>query len=78
MAQTLTYPLDVLRRRMQVTGMDSMPVYSSTMDAVRKIVANEGFFRGLYKGIVPNLLKVAPSIGTSFATYEFCKEWLGA
>lgn len=37
--------------------------------AIRTIVVAEGFF-GLYRGIVPNLLKVAPSIGTSFAVYE--------
>lgn len=71
-SQTLTYPLDVLRRRMQVSGMkDSRLGYSdkSAWGAVRTIVMSEGIF-GLYRGIVPNLLKVAPSIGTSFATYE--------
>ena len=32
-AQTVTYPLDVLRRRMQVTGMESVSYkYSSTWD----------------------------------------------
>lgn len=32
-AQTVTYPLDVLRRRMQVTGMDAVSYkYSSTWD----------------------------------------------
>ena len=29
----------------------------------------EGVF-GLYRGITPNLLKVAPSIATSFCCYE--------
>ncbi|PWN90243.1 mitochondrial carrier [Acaromyces ingoldii] len=75
-SQTLTYPLDVLRRRMQVSGMkDSKLGYSdkSSFAAIRTIVTREGFF-GLYRGIVPNLLKVAPSIGTSFVTYEFVQQ----
>jgi solute carrier family 25 phosphate transporter 23/24/25/41 len=74
-SQTLTYPLDVLRRRMQVSGMkDSRLGYSdkNAWAAVMTIVKGEGFW-GLYRGIVPNLLKVAPSIGTSFATYEFVR-----
>ncbi|KAL1919724.1 uncharacterized protein VTP21DRAFT_1655 [Calcarisporiella thermophila] len=75
-AQTITYPLDVLRRRMQVTGMTSIGYkYRGTLDAARNVVAKEGV-RGLYKGMVPNYLKVAPAIATSFVTYEWCKELL--
>ncbi|CAI7573544.1 unnamed protein product [Penicillium bialowiezense] len=61
-AQTCTYPFDVLRRRFQINTMSGMGYqYSSIWDAVRVIVAEEGM-RGLFKGIGPNLLKVAPSI----------------
>lgn len=75
-AQTVTYPLDVLRRRMQVTGMSSMQYkYSGTWDAARTMVRKEGV-RGLYKGMIPNYLKVAPAISISFVTYEWCKEVL--
>jgi solute carrier family 25 phosphate transporter 23/24/25/41 len=75
-AQTITYPLDVLRRRMQVTGMPGVAYkYNSTWDALKKLVAQEGI-KGLYKGMVPNYLKVAPAIGVSFVTYEACKEVL--
>ncbi|KAM0756143.1 mitochondrial carrier [Meredithblackwellia eburnea MCA 4105] len=73
-SQTLTYPLDVLRRRMQVVGMSSMGYnYKNGWDAIFCIIRQEGL-RGLYKGIIPNLLKVGPSIGTSFAVYEFSKD----
>lgn len=71
-SQTLTYPLDVLRRRMQVAGMkDSRLGYhdKNAIDAIRNIIRADGFV-GLYRGLLPNLLKVAPSIGTSFLTYE--------
>lgn len=88
-SQTLTYPFDVLRRKMQVTGMkDGAVKYSSALDALRSILRVEGV-GGLYRGLWPNLracpvlsvyrsspvlmimaVKVAPSIATSFFTYE--------
>ncbi|KAF9954117.1 hypothetical protein BGZ65_004233 [Modicella reniformis] len=75
-AQTVTYPLDVLRRRMQVTQMAGVSYkYSSTWDGVKKIIRQEGV-RGLYKGMVPNYLKVAPAISISFVAYEQCKQML--
>ncbi|CAO3662182.1 unnamed protein product [Umbelopsis vinacea] len=75
-AQTVTYPLDVLRRRMQVTGMSTMQYkYRGTWDATKTMVQKEGI-RGLYKGMIPNYLKVAPAISISFVTYEWCKEVL--
>jgi solute carrier family 25 phosphate transporter 23/24/25/41 len=77
-AQTITYPLDVLRRRMQVTTMKNVNYkYRNTLHAVRVIIAEEGI-RGLYKGMIPNYLKVAPAIGVSFWSYELCKDILGA
>ncbi|CAI2183130.1 5843_t:CDS:2 [Funneliformis geosporum] len=76
-AQTITYPLDVLRRRMQVTGMPGVPYkYKGTWDALNKLIVQEGV-KGLYKGMGPNYLKVAPAIGVSFVTYEACKELMG-
>ncbi|KAI0930350.1 hypothetical protein AcW1_009067 [Taiwanofungus camphoratus] len=77
-SQTLTYPFDVLRRKMQVTGM-GMPGarYDGALHALQSVVRSEGV-RGLYRGLWPNLLKVAPSIATSFFVYELVKELLGA
>jgi len=74
-SQTLTYPFDVLRRKMQVRGMGTAlgPQYNGALHALVVIVRNEGI-AGLYRGIWANLLKVAPSIATSFFTYEFVKE----
>ncbi|SCZ90762.1 BZ3500_MvSof-1268-A1-R1_Chr1-3g02225 [Microbotryum saponariae] len=73
-SQTLTYPLDVLRRRMQVVGVKGLGYeYSGAWNAVFTIIRKEGL-KGLYKGIIPNLLKVGPSIGTSFAVYEATRD----
>ncbi|GLB12068.1 hypothetical protein AtubIFM57258_009346 [Aspergillus tubingensis] len=39
------------------------------------IVAQEGL-RGLFKGIVPNLLKVAPSMASSWLSFELTRDFL--
>ncbi|KAG6420200.1 hypothetical protein SASPL_116720 [Salvia splendens] len=87
--QTVAYPLDVIRRRMQMVGWNNAasivtgdgrskaPLeYSGMVDAFRKTVRHEGF-RALYKGLVPNSVKVVPSIAIAFVTYEQVKELLG-
>lgn len=77
-SQTLTYPLDVLRRRMQVAGMQNSKLgYSdkNAIDAIRNIIRADGF-TGLYRGLWPNLLKVAPSIGVSFLVYESVQSYI--
>ncbi|KAI0424781.1 mitochondrial carrier domain-containing protein [Xylaria sp. FL1042] len=75
-AQTCTYPFDVLRRRFQINTMSGMGYqYKSIGDAVRVIVAQEGI-RGLYKGLVPNLLKVAPSMAANWLSFELTRDFL--
>lgn len=76
-SQTLTYPFDVLRRKMQVRGLGSAlgPQYNGALHALQMILKTEGV-KGLYRGLWPNLLKVAPSIATSFFTYELVKDFL--
>ncbi|TIA95784.1 hypothetical protein E3P96_03754 [Wallemia ichthyophaga] len=54
-SQTITYPCDVLRRKMQVNGIFG-PKYDGSIDAVRHIVKSEGV-KGLYRGIVANWMK---------------------
>jgi solute carrier family 25 phosphate transporter 23/24/25/41 len=74
-AQTATYPFDVLRRRFQINTMSGMGYqYKSIFDAVRVIVAQEGA-AGLYKGIAPNLLKVAPSMASSWLSFELTRDF---
>jgi len=49
--------------------------YKGLGDAITIILKAEGI-RGLYKGLLPNLLKVAPSIGSSFLSYEITRDLL--
>lgn len=66
----------MLRRRFQINTMSGMGYqYKSILDAVRVIVGQEGI-RGLYKGIVPNLLKVAPSMASSWLSFEMTRDFL--
>ncbi|GAA0169700.1 mitochondrial carrier protein [Lithospermum erythrorhizon] len=86
--QTVAYPLDVIRRRMQMVGWkDASSIvtgdgkskgmeYNGMIDTFRKTVRHEGF-RALYKGLVPNSVKVVPSIAIAFVTYEQVKGILG-
>lgn len=75
-AQTCTYPFDVLRRRFQINTMSGMGYqYKSLPDAIRVIIAQEGI-KGLYKGIVPNLLKVAPSMAANWLSFEMTRDYL--
>ncbi|KAI9858243.1 MAG: hypothetical protein M1824_004413 [Vezdaea acicularis] len=77
-AQTCTYPFDVLRRRFQINTMSGLGYqYKSIWDAITVIIREEGP-RGLYKGLVPNLLKVAPSMASSWLTYEVTRDFFVA
>lgn len=72
----VTYPLDVVRRRMQMKGISGdLFAYTSTKHAFTTIVQVEGI-KGLYKGMWPNLLKVAPLVGIQFVAYEITKAFL--
>ena len=60
-AATVCYPLDTIRRRMQMKGR----TYSSQLDAFAKIYAQEGV-RGFYRGWAANTIKVVPQNAIRF------------
>ncbi|XP_042451105.1 mitochondrial substrate carrier family protein B-like isoform X1 [Zingiber officinale] len=73
-SSTATFPLDLVRRRMQLEGAGGRAhVYTSGLiGTFRHIVRIEGI-RGLYRGILPEYFKVVPSVGIVFMTYETLK-----
>lgn len=85
--QTVAYPFDVVRRRLQVSGWQGAQTlhaekghairYSGMMDCFIRTIREEGA-KALWKGLAPNYLKVVPSIAIAFVTYEQVKEILGA
>ncbi|PSC68761.1 Calcium-binding mitochondrial carrier S [Micractinium conductrix] len=73
-AQFAAYPLALTRTRLQAQGIGGRPIkYRGMMDVLRKTVANEGV-RGLYKGSLTNLAKVAPAAGISWLVFEQAKQ----
>lgn len=73
---SVVYPLNLLRTRLQAQGtVLHPPTYTGFMDVFQKTVKNEGV-KGLFKGITPNLIKVAPSISITYVVYESGKKFL--
>lgn len=74
-AVSFSYPTDLLRRMMQLSGSPGHPKYSSAIDAATQIVKKEGP-RGLYKGYFACVLKVAPSMAILFWCNELLKTFI--
>nr|KYP34485.1 hypothetical protein KK1_044549 [Cajanus cajan] len=55
--------------------MQAQRSYKGMADVFRKTLEHEGF-RGFYKGIFPNLLKVVPSASITYMVYESMKKSL--
>ena len=62
---------------MQAQGAGVLNVqYRGMCDVAAKTYRREGV-RGLYKGLVPNLIKLAPAAGIGWYLFEETKLWLG-
>ncbi|KAH8664005.1 mitochondrial carrier domain-containing protein [Xylariales sp. PMI_506] len=57
----MVYPIDLVKTRMQNQrgANPGQRLYNNSIDCFRKVIANEGF-RGLYSGVLPQLVGVAP------------------
>lgn len=49
---------------------------ASMTKLTKKILEKDGFF-GLYRGILPNFMKVIPAVSISYVVYEYMKTGLG-
>ncbi|KNA08430.1 hypothetical protein SOVF_162680 [Spinacia oleracea] len=66
---TLTcYPLDTIRRQMQMRGTP----YNTVLDAFTGILERDGWV-GLYRGFVPNALKNLPNSSIRLTTFDTVK-----
>eukprot|EP01091_Cochliopodium_minus_P005865 TRINITY_DN15759_c0_g1_i1.p1 TRINITY_DN15759_c0_g1~~TRINITY_DN15759_c0_g1_i1.p1 ORF type:complete len:303 (-),score=66.20 TRINITY_DN15759_c0_g1_i1:4-912(-) len=76
-AQSLTYPGDTLRRRMQTNGIGGEErKYKHTWDAVVKIYRQEGI-GAFYKGISANSVRCIPEAALQFFFYDLFKAFFG-
>ena len=77
-ARLVIHPLDVVKKRFQVSGFSRSLAYGQRVDAhayrnflaaVRTIAKTEGV-AGFYKGLFPSLVKSAPASAVTFAVFE--------
>ena len=80
--QTIVYPLDVIRRRMQIDGIalakDNMfdYKYKSSWSAGKEILQKEGW-KLLFRGLHINYIKVIPLVSVSFVVNDLLRSKFG-
>ena len=75
-SQTSAYPLEVIRRRMQVGGATGDGHRLRIAETAGKIYQEHGF-RGFWVGLTIGYIKVVPMVAVSFFVYERMKIILG-
>ncbi|KAF8640007.1 hypothetical protein AX17_001251 [Amanita inopinata Kibby_2008] len=74
---TSVYPLNLVRTRLQASGSPGHPErYNGVWDVAIKTWERDGW-RGFYRGLLPTLAKVVPSVSISYVVYEYSKRRLG-
>ncbi|RHX97198.1 hypothetical protein DYB25_001051 [Aphanomyces astaci] len=81
-SKLLVYPLDTIKKRMQMQGVPrhadyghTIPSYASAVHCGRDIFRHEGLY-GLYKGTIPSLLKSMLTHSCTFTIYELTAQSL--
>ncbi|KIJ28611.1 hypothetical protein M422DRAFT_37293, partial [Sphaerobolus stellatus SS14] len=75
LGQTVSYPFEVVRRRMQIGGLTQPDRWVGWRETV-KAVWRDGGWRGFYVGLSIGYLKVVPMTAVSFAVWEEMKRVL--
>lgn len=75
-SQTVSYPLEVIRRRMQVGGVVGDGHRLSIAEVARRIYLERGY-KGFFVGLTIGYVKVVPMVAVSFYAYERGKYFLG-
>lgn len=69
LSQSICYPLDTLRRRMQLRER----VYRHALHALKHILQHEGV-GALYAGMAANVVKIVPNNSIRFLVYDMAKK----
>lgn len=74
-SSTATFPLDLVRRRMQLGGGGGGGAHHQQQGYIQMFrnAIKTGGIRGLYAGILPEYYKVVPGVAIAFCTYELMK-----
>lgn len=76
LSQTISYPFEVIRRRMQVGGLTHPDRWMRWGETVGNIWRTSGY-RGFYVGLSIGYLKIVPMTAVSFAVWQGGKRILG-
>ncbi|KAG8470317.1 hypothetical protein KFE25_008738 [Diacronema lutheri] len=88
-SKLVVYPLDLAKKRLQMqgvhvcneararTGVAKLPTYRNLAHCLADVCRVEGV-PGLFRGVLPGLLKAAPASGASFLTFEAVRRFLHA
>lgn len=71
LSQTVSYPLDVARRKMQ------LGVEGNMREVLATTYRQEGVVRGLFRGMSVNYMRAIPMTAISFSVYESMKQLMG-
>lgn len=63
------YPLDTIRRRIQLVSATALPA----REAIRSILLNDGI-KGMYRGFLPNAIKNLPNKGVKLTVFDKAKK----
>ena len=70
-AITVTYPTDLVRRRLHIQGFrEATIIYNSSTACVKDIYVKEGI-SGFYKGLLSAYAKIFPTMALQFATIDY-------
>lgn len=78
-SQSLSFPIDTVRRRMQLQGAYTRPgerLYRHSVHCFTTVIRQEGP-AALYRGLAANLLRAAPNVAVQFTAYELFSEAFG-
>ncbi|XP_018406357.1 PREDICTED: calcium-binding mitochondrial carrier protein Aralar2-like, partial [Cyphomyrmex costatus] len=73
---TAVYPIDLVKTRMQNQRTGSFIgelMYRNSFDCCKKVIRHEGFF-GLYRGLMPQLMGVAPEKAIKLTVNDFIRD----
>ncbi|KAF2728488.1 mitochondrial carrier [Polyplosphaeria fusca] len=75
-SQTVSYPLEIIRRRMQVGGVVGDGHRLGMVEVAKRIWLERGW-RGFFVGLTIGYIKIIPMSATSFFVYERGKYYFG-